>query len=317
MQATCVTMAPNSKTPNITDFMAKCENNPTICAILRLLLQKTDQQNSMLQSKQQIQQRQGASRPPSSATRAKNDNISPKKRENAKKSEKSEKGVMSLKEKSQMKRKKKQNRPKLQPIVKVFSKNDYQDSFKTITTPDWVDISQGKAKRGENRKKTHATVNEKMHQRLEICECRIIYGNTKYKHPAYSIQLEKDEKDLVPTESEKTRIDNYKVKEVKQTVPLFWEARPWDNQSDILSKEESDSIQEKIQKNIIETTLLSEHSYPVKYKSSNPKRTVTYQTPRKTRASPINSSLKATELDISNLFYGTDDSCDETDDDFF
>ncbi|OHT13557.1 hypothetical protein TRFO_03303 [Tritrichomonas foetus] len=200
-------------------------------------------------------------------------------------------------------------RPRSNPNFTI-NKLDYLQCNHEILTPDWC-ISN--SKNTENQLDTREMTNVETHQKLEIYENRIIYGLTKYSHPAYSVQLEQEEEEFIPNETEKLKISNYNSQNVAQKVPIFWEKRSWDTPGDLMSPEENEKLVERIKKDHNDLTELENDDLKYKYKYTV-KKTSSSQMKRPVVKNPV---TRGTVLDISNLFYGTDDSCDETDGELF
>ncbi|OHT13433.1 hypothetical protein TRFO_16419 [Tritrichomonas foetus] len=160
------------------------------------------------------------------------------------------------------------------------------------------------------------------HRRLEICENRIVNGRSTYLHPGYVIEME--EKELLDnlTYEEEKLTENYVDHIYSQKVPLFWEKRSWDQENDAMDSSESEKLNARIRESE-EVTLDSNDGFygtnkrKHKFGSSSVavKKIASNSISCKNEAPRTNP--KSTVLSLSNLFYGTDNSDEETDGEFF
>lgn len=226
---------------------------------------------------------------------------------------------------------------------------------RTISTPEWESIHNN----ADNTENTtpltldneHLGANVEMHKRLEVYETRIVFGLTKFHHPAYSVQLdtEEEQKPVQFTENEQLRLPNYEFKEIRNKIPLFWQPYPWDKPEHRMTIEESAALQKRIEDSYIRNTSFRFAGRSPKYKSmrkssmsltplssTSSAQTTAPQSPYKTEKArkkrtdsdsykkrhsiffgDIVPPLRASEVLLSNLYYETDESCDETDGELF
>lgn len=263
------------------------------------------------------------------------------------------------------------NRPKFlrsksQPTSNFYSRSEYLFyQQKKICIPDWkyVDSKNNSIDTVNiNNETSSDQFDIKMHQKLEIYENRIANGQTKYHHPAYSVQLEDDEKskDLVPTEIESQKLANYEEIIPQQKIPLFWEPRSWDTEESHMTEDDNTKLQLRIEQEESDESFFNLIRSSSKYKYSKKYYSYSYSSSSSSQSSssslsPVDSpysssyslgnvwkkkkesnqlnkdrdkrrfngasdsvrSRKATEIEISNLYYETDESCDETDIELF
>lgn len=274
---------------------------------------------------------------------------------------KKEKEIKSTKKNSDTSRLK-FTRSKSQPNSSFFGRSEYLLTQKKIYVPTWEfvkDSTDNPDTNNEDDSSPEVQIEVRMHKRLEIYENRIANGLTKYHHPAYSVQLEKDEStnEITPTEIEEQKLNNYESVVPSQKIPRFWEPRSWDTEESYMSEEESRKLQLKIENEESEESILNLIRSPSKYKSSKKYSVYSYSSSSSSSSSqssssslsPLDSpylsgnmkkkkkesaqytrerrlfgvipnasySRKSTELEISNLYYETDESCDETDVELF
>lgn len=249
-------------------------------------------------------------------------------------------------------------RSKSQPNSAFFGRSEYLIAPKKICIPDWKYANEN-SDNPNNDSIDSSIPNGKfeiqMHKRLEVYENRIANGLTKYNHPAYSVQLENDESstDIIPSEIEKQKLENYESDIPQQKIPLFWEPRSWDTEDSHMTEDESHKLQLQIENEESEESISNLIRLSPKYKYNKKYTVYTYSSSSSSQSSssslspldsPYNSystgkkkkdssqyskdrrrfgvtpasiNRRATEIEISNLYYETDESCDETDIELF
>ena len=154
------------------------------------------------------------------------------------------------------------------------------------------------------------------HSRLEVLESRINYGfDEDHNHPGIAALIEWAVGKLDCTHEEEKLKEHYIQLPPTKKVPTFWEPRPWDKPENILTEKENQILIEKIQQqtnidpddpefidNFDPNTLLDgEEEEKSEHNDENDE---------KNKKSKFKLNLV---FSASHIFYGTDDSQDETD----
>lgn len=87
----------------------------------------------------------------------------------------------------------------------------------------------------------------KCHQRMEVYESRILAGvESKYKHPAEVIEMDKELLYTVYTKDECERADRFLTIPENKIIPNFWPSRNWDSAENILDETKTEDLSKRI-----------------------------------------------------------------------
>ena len=124
------------------------------------------------------------------------------------------------------------------------------DSFKGLPftqSGSFEDFPDEDSEENENEKIWTDLDQLERHRRLEIYECRIIWGLTpEYQHPAQAVKAAKNGMSYVLSKEEYEKSTRYEQIPCKHIVPKFWEPRIWDKAEDVLNDQQTEELEGNI-----------------------------------------------------------------------
>ena len=146
------------------------------------------------------------------------------------------------------------------PSVDIYSsdpfefKNSRSYHPKRVVTPDWIKEDQTDPDTDTPIKLVDQEKIADIHFELEVLERRIEdCVDTKHGHPALCVTVREEEGVSDITRKEKKLRNNYTFIPPVNVVPGFWTKRIYDKPENLLSKEESEALQIKIQESTSST----------------------------------------------------------------
>ena len=150
------------------------------------------------------------------------------------------------------------------PSVEIFPQDPFEFKNsrgyrpKRVVTPDWIKEDQADTENDSSIKLIDQEKMADIHFELEVLERRIEDCiDTKHGHPALCVTAREEDgvKDI--NRKEKKLRNNYTFVPPVNVIPGFWTRRIYDKPENLMSKEESQSLQIKIQES---TNLNRNHS---------------------------------------------------------
>ena len=178
-------------------------------------------------------------------------------------------------------------------------RHNYVPYIRSISTPDWAEATIDPI----HEEKVEGFDRLGAHRELEIYESRILCGMDPLNfHPVLARKAKEEDRGLVLCLYECEKAQRYETERVKEKIPKFWPARPWDTDETRMNDAETAAMEKRLKEE--EEKLMADFTA----------RSSPLLTPRRTQTASVKlkkpQRTTLVELHAGNFLTSSDDDTD-------